>query len=160
MSEPEQDPTPKIQDFIARLLEQGFLHDTLGSADPGTVVRQEITHRLTEQALAGGVAPHQVADALVFSLEDEGDGYFCITAHNMFTMLLVLGVVRDPEILQALTDHAERPETGGWVDRFTDERGGFELQFTPPGQYVGVIYPNKPVEWISAKFNLPPEDSK
>ena len=164
MSEPEQDPnewpedkqihlTDKLQNFIENLLRQDFVE-----VDLEEVVAREITHRMLERALAGGVAPHQVSESLEFNLQQEAPGLFSIEPRNMFTMLLVLGIARDPEILQALTVRTEQP-VGGWTDEFTDERGGFRLQFTPPNTFIGIIKANEghPVSWIDLTLDLPGE---
>ena len=150
--EPEQDPMDKVLNFLNNLLDQHFVQARMVDA-----VRERMTHDLTERALEGGVAPHHVWEFLSFGLEGDGPFFLC-TPHNLFTMLLTLGIVRDPEILQALTTRTMDPDgSGAWRDRFDDERGSFVLQFTPPDHYEGILNLNHPAEWIQVNLNLPGE---
>jgi hypothetical protein len=156
MSDPEDELNQqRISDFIGRLLRDGFTHFT---PPPIEEVKQYVEHVLTELALAGGVPPHLVMEHLDLAFVDEGGAILRGIPRNMFTTLLTLGIVRDPEVLQALTVRTEG-EGGAWTDRFTDERGTTQLAFTPPEQYDILLMPLEPIRYIKSTFSLDlPED--
>jgi hypothetical protein len=153
VSEPDEERR-RVEELVARLIEQGVPAIQVTLDD----IRQRVEQALAKDAEEGGVSPALAREHISVSLVHEGDGHLLIVPKNIFTMLVTLGIVRDPDILRTLTVHTEEPEDhGAWVDEFTDERGRFVVAFTLPDVFEAVVLLPHPAEHIQIDLNLPGE---
>ena len=93
--EPELTPE-EAERRLHQILDQ-VLDQVLGEASNRVTLarmHQNMEHLLVERALAEGVAPHVTMEALDLSMEADGPLVWCVS-RNMFTLLLILGLVRD-----------------------------------------------------------------
>lgn len=97
-----------------------------------------------------------------FDIEVGHDGYGClaICPRNIFSLMAIMGIYRDPAMLQAMTKRVAGSEPGSWRDVFRDERGTWTVSYNPTYGWDSSFAPEILAEYLSTPVDLRllPED--
>lgn len=119
------------------------------------VVRDFVTHMTS--VLSNDPVMAKVALECYFAIDVsyDGGGTVSICPKNIFSLMAIMGVYRDPIMLQAMTQRTDLVG-GAWRDVYCDERGTWTVTYDPKAGWGSSFAPEALVDYVVTTIYLNP----